>query len=82
MFTLELSSYVLEIHNHAYTTLAEILLLFNSQSRVLQADWLILGNNGNANLNINMPNWPKSKSLTENRIECILQKRIQACNHA
>ena len=55
--------------------------LFNSQSRVLQADWLILGNNGNATLNINMPNWPKSKSLTENRIKCIMQKRIKANNH-
>ena len=29
--------------------------LFNTQSRVLQADWLILENNERATLNINMP---------------------------
>ena len=29
--------------------------LFNTQSRVLQADWLIFGNNEKATLNINIP---------------------------
>ena len=29
--------------------------LFNTQSRVLQADWLILENNEKVTLNINMP---------------------------
>ena len=29
--------------------------LFNTQSRVLQADWLILENNEKATFNINMP---------------------------
>ena len=29
--------------------------LFSTQSRVLQADWLVSENNGKATLNINMP---------------------------
>ena len=29
--------------------------LFNTQSRVLQSDWLIIENNEKATLNINMP---------------------------
>ena len=29
--------------------------LFNTQSRVVQADWLMLENNEKATLNINMP---------------------------
>ena len=60
MSTLELSSIVLEIPNDAYTTLSLNLIgcshklksislwLFNTQSRLLQADWL----------NINMPYYP------------------------
>ena len=39
--TLELSSIVLEIPNEAYTTQSESDWLFTTQSRVLQADWLI-----------------------------------------
>ena len=31
--------------------------LFNPQSQVLQADWLMLENNEMATLNINMPYW-------------------------
>ena len=31
--------------------------LFNTQSRVLQADWFILEINEKATLNINMPYW-------------------------
>ena len=50
MHTSELSSYVLEIPNDAYTTISQI------QSRVLlQADWFILGNNKIANLIIDVP---------------------------
>ena len=43
MLILELSSYVLEIPNDAYTTLAV----------QLQADWMIFENNERATLNIN-----------------------------
>ena len=39
MLTLGLSSYVLEIPNNAYATLNRVGCF---QSRVLQADWLIL----------------------------------------
>ena len=39
--TLELSSIVLEIANEAYTTQSESDKLFTTQSRVLQADWLL-----------------------------------------
>ena len=40
MIILELSSYVLETPNDAYTTLSQNLIwLFNTQSRVLEADW-------------------------------------------
>ena len=50
MPTSELSSYVLEIPNGAYTTISQI------QSRVLpQADWFIFGNNENAIFIIDMP---------------------------
>ena len=46
MLTLELSYIVLEIPNDAYTTLSRYLIGFsNTQSRVLQPDWLILENN-------------------------------------
>ena len=57
MSTLELSTIVLEIPNDAYTynTQSKSDWLFNSQSRVLQADWLIFENNEEATFNINMP---------------------------
>ena len=55
MLTLELSSFILEIPNDAYTTLSQSDWLFNTQSRVLQADRLMLENNEKATLNINMP---------------------------
>ena len=55
MLTLKLSSYILEIPNDAYTTLSQSDWLFNTQSRVLQADRLMLENNEKATLNINMP---------------------------
>ena len=56
MLALELSSYVLEIPNDAlqHSALSNSDWLFNTQSRVLRADWWILGNNGKAALNINM----------------------------
>ena len=53
MLTSELSSYVLEIPNGAYTTLSQNLIAFSK--RVLQADWLILENDEKATLNISMP---------------------------
>ena len=58
MLTLKLLSYVLAIPNDAYTTLGKNLSwsLIN-QSRVLQADWLILDNDEKATLNTNMPYW-------------------------
>ena len=49
MLTLELSSIVLEISIDVSDW------LFNTQSRVLQADWLILENNDKATLSINIP---------------------------
>ena len=55
MLTLELSSCILEIPNDAYTTLSQSDWLFNTQSRVLQADRLMLKNNEKATLNIHMP---------------------------
>ena len=57
MLTSELSSYVLEIPNHAYPIQHSVNFewLFNNRSRVLQADWLMLENNEKATLNINMP---------------------------
>ena len=51
MLTLELSSIVLESPIDTRSTSD---WLFNTQSRVLQADWLILENNEKATLNINM----------------------------
>ena len=56
MLILEFFSIVMEIPNAAYTTLSQTLIgVFNTHSRVLQADWLILENNEKATLNINMP---------------------------
>ena len=55
MLTLELSSYVLEIPNDAYTHSVNSDWLLNTHSRVLQADWLTLETNEKATLNINMP---------------------------
>ena len=55
MLTLELFFYWLEIPNDAYSTLRQYDWLFNTQSRVLQADWFILEINEKATLNINMP---------------------------
>ena len=56
MLTLELPTYIFEI---PYASLLNIQSrfewLFTTQSRVLQADWLILGNNEKATLNINVP---------------------------
>ena len=37
--------------------------LFNTQSRVLQADWIILENNGKATLKITMPYWKNDNNL-------------------
>ena len=52
----ELYSSVLEIPNDAHTTLSQKLdSMFNTQSRVLQADWLTLDNDEKATLDINMP---------------------------
>ena len=51
-------SMVLQITNDAYTTLSQNLIgcpAFSQDTSVLQADWLILENNGKATLNINMP---------------------------
>ena len=51
-------SIVLQITNDAYTTLSGNLTgcsAFSQDASVLQADWLILENNGKATLNINMP---------------------------
>ena len=45
MLTLELSSVVLGIPNDAYDTHLKSDWLFNTQTRVLQADWLTLENN-------------------------------------
>ena len=50
---LHVYSYVLEIPNNGYTTLKSY-WLSNTQSRVLQADWLVLENNEKANFNISM----------------------------
>ena len=54
-----ITSYVLEIPNDAYTTLrqSKIDWLSNTQSRVPQADWLMLVNNEKATFNIKMPFW-------------------------
>ena len=54
MLILELYSYVLEISNNGNTTLKSY-WLSNTQSRLLQADWLVLENNGKATFNITMP---------------------------
>ena len=51
----ELSSYLLEVPNDSYPTLVDSDWLFNTQSRVLQADWFKLEINERATLNINMP---------------------------
>ena len=53
--TLELSSYLLEIPNVAYKTLVNSDWLYNTLSRVLQADWFILEISEKAILNINLP---------------------------
>ena len=58
MLTSELSSYLLEIPQDAYTTSVKSDWLFNSQSRVLQADRLMLENDEKATSNINMPYYP------------------------
>ena len=57
MLTFELPAYVLEIPNDAYTALrqSKIDWLSNSQSKVPQADWLMLVNNEKATFNIKMP---------------------------
>ena len=55
MLTFELSSYLLEVPIDSYPTLVDSDWLFNTQSRVLQADWFILEINEKATLNINMP---------------------------
>ena len=55
MLTLVLSSYLLKFPNDALQHSVNSDWLFNTQSRELQADWLILKNNEKATLNINMP---------------------------
>ena len=55
MLTLELSSYVLGIPNDGYQHSVNSDWQFNTQSRVLQADWLMLENTEKVTLNINMP---------------------------
>ena len=52
---MELSSDILETLNDAYTTLSQFRSAVDTQSRVQQADWLILEINEKATLNINMP---------------------------
>ena len=52
MLTLGLSSYLLEIPYDAYTTLSQTDWLFNTQPRVLQADWFILEVKEKATLDI------------------------------
>mgnify|MGYP001802685239 CR=1 FL=1 len=54
MFTLELSSIVMKIANYAYRTPSRN-LIGCQESRVLQADWLILENNEKATLSVNTP---------------------------
>ena len=51
MFTLELSSRLLEIPIYAYTLLSQVLI----RCSLLQADWLVLDNNEKATLQIDMP---------------------------
>ena len=60
MLTSELSSYLLEIPLpfDAYTTSVKSDWLFNSQSRVLQADRLMLENDEKATSNISMLYYP------------------------
>ena len=60
IFLSEYSSYILEIPNDAYTTLkfetqSNFDWLFNTLSRVLQVDWVILEINEKATLNITCP---------------------------
>ena len=58
MLTLELSSYLLEIANMVRLGLQQSVdsySLFNTQSRVQQADLLMLENDEKATLYINMP---------------------------
>ena len=43
------------IGNYKYNTQLKSDWLFNTQSRVLQADWFVLENDEKATLNINMP---------------------------
>ena len=62
MLISELYSYVLEIPNNGFTTL-ESYWLSNTQSRVLQADWLVLENNEKATFNITMPYCRGERSL-------------------
>ena len=54
-----------------YNTQSKSYWLFNTQSRLLQADWLILGNNEKATLNINMQYRNSSCSCSSlNNIAC------------
>ena len=54
---MELSSYVLEIPNDAHTIFSQSLIACSTltQSRVLEADWLIMKSNETATLSINLP---------------------------
>ena len=68
---MELSWIILGIPNGAlYNTQSKANWLFKTQSRVLQADWLILKNNEEATLNINIPYILTSNALfsVENHI--------------
>ena len=66
MLTLELSSYLLEIPSQW--------CLCNTQSRILQADWLIFEINEQATLDINMP---YLLSLSQATIYCCLSMVIE-----
>ena len=55
MLTLELSSYLWEIPDDAYTTLSQYSYwLFNTRSRVLKADWFTLEIDAKATLIIDI----------------------------
>mgnify|MGYP001803006124 CR=1 FL=1 len=54
MFTLELSSYLLEIPNDPYTTLSQFWLAVQHSVRALHPDWFILEIDEKAILNINI----------------------------
>ena len=67
MLTLELPFYTFEIPNASLLNIqSRSVWLFTTQSRVLQADWLILGNNEKATVNFNVPHC--SDYLEENSI--------------